>query len=125
MFDVVAQKLWDIWDFIWIRLTDLFKMAVDAGLYCMEWIVVHLVSMLTFWVKPFFDYFIAFLPDPTGRGFRYVFEAYRFAGTWFDFDSFIFVVKALIALHILALTLRIILFVVECGRKLYEMIPGF
>lgn len=101
-------------------LVDIF----DWGLQIIVSLIGWLLGQLSWWVQPFFHFMTVLLPDPTGVGFRYVFEAYKFMSAWFDFDALYYVVSMLLVLHFLTLTIKAVLFVLTWSMKLWAVVRG-
>ncbi len=123
---------------IWKELTEQFKGLINSFIAAVNQMISDLMvwglevirsgatwvlESLGFWVDPFLSYLTILLPDPTGVGFRYVFECYHFFGAWFDFDSLYYVIVLLATLHVYSLSVRVINFVLTWALKLWQAVP--
>lgn len=95
----------------------LFVMSVFGTV--LSWVGDVVLSVMS----PLLEPISKMLPDPSGMGFRYVFEGYKFLSAWVDFDALAYVFSALLGLHVLFAVYRFVLFCFSTVVKLKQLLP--
>jgi hypothetical protein len=119
----IAEQSKELINGLILAINQLISDLLIWGLEVIRDVVAWVLEALGFWVSPFLTYLTILLPDPSGIGFRYVFECYHFFGAWFDFQAFYFVAVLLITLHLYSLAIRVINFCLLWALKLWQAVP--